>query len=405
MRNPTTVEALAREAGIEVDDALIQLWDARIEYPSGPKSQIRPRDLARARDACKLPNGRELTRVDYWLERDGLSRETLTERLLALGIRLGPNARTLPKGAVARLRRSIGEAPRATRPTQHREPEAEPATPFVWRNIGHVRDVRVLTQDEIESVHYALAEDFAGSADPVSPAGVRDGTLLASAVTRPVTSLGGERKYQTVELASAALMHSLVHNHAFFNGNKRTALVSMLTMLDRNGVVVTSNQDEIFKWTVRVAQHRIADNSLLGDRSDIEVAAMAEWICSNSRLLDKGEKVLSWHFLRRRLNAMGCSVEPTGNRGGSLRLSRTAQVRERNFLGVSRTVERTLSIQVSFDGDGRDVSKKDIRAIRRELHLDDEHGIDSAIFYGTDSTPPDQFIAEYRKTLVRLARM
>ncbi|GHF10987.1 type II toxin-antitoxin system death-on-curing family toxin [Pseudolysinimonas yzui] len=402
-RTTLTVESLAREAGIEVDDALIQLWDAGVDYPSGPKSPIRPHDVARARDSCELPNGRELTRVDYWLQRDGLSREAFTAQLAALGIKLGPNARALPKGAVARLRKkSTQPRPESRKP---QKPSPAPLQNFVWRNIGHVRETRALDVDEIESIHFALADDFAGSNDPVSPAGVRDRTLLESAATRPLTSLGGESKYRTVELASAALMHSLVHNHAFYNGNKRTALVSMLTMLDRNGVVITSTQDEIFKWTVRVAQHRVAKRNIVGDRSDIEVAAMAEWICSNSRLLDKGEKVIAWHFLRRRLNAMGCEIIPTGNRGGAQRISRVVSVRDRNFLGVSRMAEKRLSIQVAYDGDGREVSRNDIRSIRRELHLDDEHGVDSAIFYGTDSTPPDQFIAEYRKTLVRLARM
>jgi death-on-curing family protein len=402
-RNALTVELLAREAGIEVDDALIKLWDAGVEYPSGPKSPIRAQDVARARDSCDLANGRELTRVDYWLQRDGVSREAFAERLAALGIRLGPNARALPKGAVAKLRRSTP----AARPVVRNLPVAKQptSTPFVWRNVGHVRETKFLEVEEIESIHFALADDFAGTSDPVSPAGVREPDLLASAATRPRTSLGGEAKYKTVELASAALMHSLVHNHAFYNGNKRTALVAMLTMLDRNGVVITSTQDELFKWTIRVAQHRVGKKGMVGDKSDIEVTAMAEWICSNSRLLDRGEKVLAWHYLKRRLLALGCEVVPTGTRGGAQRISRIVQVRDRNFLGVPRMIDKRLSIQVAYDGDGRDVSKSDIRSIRRDLHLDDEHGVDSAIFYGTDSTPPDLFIAEYRKTLVRLAKM
>lgn len=403
VRTPLTVATLSREASLDIDDVLIKLWDAGIDYPSGPKSQIRAQDVARARDSCDLANGRELTRVDYWLNRDNLSRDELAARLELLGIHLGPNARALPKGAVAKLRRTTPHLKAVARVPQ--TTSTHPTVPFEWKSVGHVREIKMLTVEEIEAIHYALAEDFAGSSDPVSPAGVRERPLLESATSRPLTSLGGESKYRTVELASAALMHSLVHNHAFYNGNKRTALVAMLTMLDRNGVVITSTQDEIFKWTVRVAQHKVGSPRFRGDRSDIEVFAMAEWICAHSRLLDKGEKVLAWHYLRRRLAAMGCDVEPTGTRGGGLWISRTKTIRDKNFLGVSRQVEVRLSIQVAYDGDGRDVSKNDIRSIRRELHLDDEHGIDSAIFYGTDSTPPDQFIGEYRKTLVRLARM
>lgn len=278
-------------------------------------------------------------------------------------------------------------------------------TPFIWRQIGHVRDVKVIDEREIEEIHWAVAEDFAAGSDPVSPAGVRDAKLLASAASRATTSLGNERKYVTVELATAALTHSLVHNHAFFNGNKRTALVSMLSMLDRNGLVVTSTQDELFKWMIRVAQHRISDPRISGDRSDIEVSAMATWLQNNSRLLDRGEKVLTWKFLRRRLGAFGCTVTSTGSGGGRLQINRVHEYMDRGRLGLTRRQNKPLQVQMAYAGEGREVSKTDMKHLRRELWLDDEHGIDSAMFYGTDSTPPDQFIAEYRKTLARLAKL
>jgi len=66
-KSPTTVEGLARELGSDSDEVLLALWDAGIDYPKGPKSSVRHQDLARARDACGLANGRELARVDYWL--------------------------------------------------------------------------------------------------------------------------------------------------------------------------------------------------------------------------------------------------------------------------------------------------------------------------------------------------
>lgn len=382
---------------------LLTLWDQGLDYLHGPGSVVKTGDVARARDALGLAAGREMARVDYWLTVQGWERDQLSDRLSKLGVRLSPNARTLPKGAVSRLRRDL-TAPIPVVPLQPVNPEPELAD-FEWRQIGHVRDIKVLSESEIVDIHFALANDFAESPDPVSPAGVRDPHLLASAATRPRTALAGTRKYQTVELASAALMHSLVHNHAFFNGNKRTGLVSMLSMLDRNGVVVTCDQDELFKWTIRVAQHRTRLAGVRGDAHDIEVAGMAEWLRDHSRLLEKGEKVLTWKFLRRRLAAFDVAIEPTGSRGGRLNLSRDVVVRQTGVFGLERTKRQRVTVQMAYGGDGKDVSKSDIKHLRRELQLDDDHGIDSAMFYGIDSTPPDEFISEYRKTLVRLAKL
>ena len=46
-----------------------------------------------------------------------------------------------------------------------------------------------------------------------------------------------------------------------------------------------------------------------------------------------------------------------------------------------------------------------VRKIRRDLQLDHEHGYDEQDFYGKKPTRVDDFIAKYRKTLLRLARL
>src|SRR5258708_1626270 len=71
-------------------------------------------------------------------------------------------------------------------------------------------------------IHNQLVRDFAESGDPIDPPGIRDrGELLESALSRPQTSIGTTLKYPTIEMAAAALLHALVHNHPFHNGNKR----------------------------------------------------------------------------------------------------------------------------------------------------------------------------------------
>jgi death on curing protein len=67
-------------------------------------------------------------------------------------------------------------------------------------------------------------------------AGVRDRGLLESAVEQPRATAFGELLHTDLfEMAAAYLFH-IVKNHAFLDGNKRTALVAALVFLDINGV-------------------------------------------------------------------------------------------------------------------------------------------------------------------------
>ncbi len=65
---------------------------------------------------------------------------------------------------------------------------------------------------------------------------VSDEGLLQSAIARPQTSVMGEDAYPTLWDKAAALLHSLARNHAFVDGNKRTAWASAWAFLRLNGV-------------------------------------------------------------------------------------------------------------------------------------------------------------------------
>ena len=90
------------------------------------------------------------------------------------------------------------------------------------------------TPDNVIDVHNQLVEIFLNEEDPISPSGVKNANMLESACARPLTGLGEHEKYRTLPEKVAALYHSLIKNHPFHNGNKRTALVSALSMLYRN---------------------------------------------------------------------------------------------------------------------------------------------------------------------------
>lgn len=402
MARTVTVGSLARDAGLDLDEALVTVWDAGFETIEDIDTQVPNRLIPPIRVALGLANPRNQMQLAYWEQRWGLDRAGLERKLSTeFDISISPGARVLPKRALRRLNRNeqlsshLIESPG----TLHEKTEISQLAPLVWKPPGHRKDALALTVEEICSVHAALVRDFVKSGDPINPPGVRDDHLLRSAASRPETSLNGIRKYDTIESYAAALLHSLVHNHPFYNGNKRTALVSMLVFLDRNGLLLTCTEKDLFRQVLRVAQHRLVSRSA-PDRADREVLAIAQWVCANSRPIRRGERVLKWNELRRILVNLGCSVGSPlpGNR---LKIERA--VEERWLLNLKRA--KTLRFTAGYRNDGSEVGAGQLRDLRKELWLDEAHGFDSDYFYGTDPREPDEFIAEYRGLLTRLGRL
>ncbi|WP_416385025.1 type II toxin-antitoxin system death-on-curing family toxin [Tersicoccus mangrovi] len=312
----------------------------------------------------------------------------------------------MPKGSIRRLNSYLQSSDHdgARKLEQRREilkGESRPvATPFEWTAKGTCRESRLLTAEEIRGIHKELERDFAEAEDPISPPGVRSDQLLESAVSRPATSLGGQYKYATVQSAGAALLHSLVQNHPFHNGNKRTALVALLVFLDRNNFVLESNEDELFKWMLRVASHQLLPSGFVYDQiSDRETSEITDWIVRKSRSVSKEERSVTWRELSKLLKNRGCDIAQ--HRGDKLEISRFV-VERRGILRLSRS--RRLQAYFTNTGDGREVPKAIVKRIRQELELDQEHGVDSEHFYSA-AREPDYFILEYSKLLRRLARV
>ena len=86
---------------------------------------------------------------------------------------------------------------------------------------------------------------------------LRDRSLLESAVARPKASAFGADGYPDLVAKPAALLHSLVLNHSFVDGNKRTAVLATLVFLDLNGFVVHWDQEAALDFVLRLAQHHV----------------------------------------------------------------------------------------------------------------------------------------------------
>lgn len=94
-----------------------------------------------------------------------------------------------------------------------------------------------LTVAEVLAMHADQIERYGGSH------GVRDPGLLEAALYRPQTGY-----YADLIEEAAALWESLSQNHAFIDGNKRTAFAAAYTFLAINGARLTADAEEIWNF-------------------------------------------------------------------------------------------------------------------------------------------------------------
>jgi death-on-curing protein len=92
--------------------------------------------------------------------------------------------------------------------------------------------------------------------DPVDPGEYRDKRLIESAANRPFQSAFGRDAYPEMCEKGAALFHSLIANHCFHNGNKRTAVIALDCFLLANGVLLVLDPKETYELARLVASYR-----------------------------------------------------------------------------------------------------------------------------------------------------
>lgn len=98
------------------------------------------------------------------------------------------------------------------------------------------------------------------------PAQVRDIGLLESASARPRAIAFGRDAYPTIHDKAAALVHSLIRNHALVDGNKRLALAGMIAFYGVNGVRLTLSNDDAYLLIVDIAEGHLDEVEAIARR-------------------------------------------------------------------------------------------------------------------------------------------
>jgi death-on-curing protein len=121
-----------------------------------------------------------------------------------------------------------------------------------------------LTAEQVLFLHARLIEETGGGH------GVHEVALLESAVARPQATFDGVDLHPDLFSKAAALMDSLIHNHPFIDGNKRTGITAAALFLRQNGRYLTATNSELEAFTLYVTQ------------SKPDVSEIAAWLETHS---------------------------------------------------------------------------------------------------------------------------
>ena len=115
---------------------------------------------------------------------------------------------------------------------------------------------RWIKEGSVLAIHDAQLAEHGGVA------GIRDMSLLLSALARPQNlAFYGKPEPDLAALAAAYAM-GICRDHAFIDGNKRTALVVALTFIQKNGYLVQPNQRDAVNTMMAVADGKLSEPEL-----------------------------------------------------------------------------------------------------------------------------------------------
>jgi len=112
-------------------------------------------------------------------------------------------------------------------------------------------------------IHYVTIEEVLIIRDGVMEQsegrkGILDFTMLHSAIERPKATFDGKELYPGIFEKASALVHSLIRNHPFNDGNKRTGLAITAWFLRQNGWKLVAPEDDLIQFTLDIQKKHVA---------------------------------------------------------------------------------------------------------------------------------------------------
>ena len=109
----------------------------------------------------------------------------------------------------------------------------------------------MISSDDVERIHEILIDKFGGKK------GLRDKGLLESSVQRPFQMFNQKELYPEPVDKAAAILESIISNHPFLDGNKRTAYVVARLVLRTSNLDIKATQEEKYEFVMSAAKGEI----------------------------------------------------------------------------------------------------------------------------------------------------
>jgi death-on-curing protein len=114
-----------------------------------------------------------------------------------------------------------------------------------------------LSLEEVLEIHQQQIEYYGGTA------GVRDLSLLESAIAQPQATFSTEFLHASMPAMAAAYLFHICRNHPFVDGNKRVAANAAITFLLMNDWEPTFSEDELVDAVLAVASSSMTKEGLV----------------------------------------------------------------------------------------------------------------------------------------------
>lgn len=131
--------------------------------------------------------------------------------------------------------------------------------------------IRYLTAEQLLFLHYLVMERY----DEKEHGGVIFPDRFYSLVERPKMIVFGEEIHPTLWQKAGALVQSIVQEHPFVNGNKRTAFLALIYFLEMNGYTFQMSNEDAVEFMVRIA----TDDFLKGDNGPKRLGEIIKTVC------------------------------------------------------------------------------------------------------------------------------
>jgi death-on-curing protein len=118
-----------------------------------------------------------------------------------------------------------------------------------------MKKITFLTLSEVIEIHSNQINLYGGKE------GIRDISLLSSAIAMPYATFSGEYLHRDIYEMAAAYAFHICQNHAFIDGNKRTALASSLVFLELNGISIADPEEKLYEAMIKIASGKLSKES------------------------------------------------------------------------------------------------------------------------------------------------